>query len=94
MDPALYSIGVVSRMVGVPVSTLRTWEDRYGLVIAVRSSGGQRRYSRNQLAQLSFVSSRSTTGFRRAMPTGCSLSTSMEALSRLTRARLRSRREY
>jgi DNA-binding transcriptional MerR regulator len=55
MDPALYSIGVASRMVGMPVSTLRTWEERYGLVIAVRSSGGQRRYTRTQLAQLSYL---------------------------------------
>jgi DNA-binding transcriptional MerR regulator len=50
-------------MVGVPVSTLRTWEERYGLVIAVRSSGGQRRYTRNQLAQLSFVCERMGQGF-------------------------------
>ena len=39
----------------MPVSTLRTWEERYGLVIAARSSGGQRRYTRQQVAQLSFV---------------------------------------
>jgi DNA-binding transcriptional MerR regulator len=63
VDPALYSIGVVSRMVGVPVSTLRTWEERYGLVIAVRSSGGQRRYTRNQLARLSFVVEQLERGF-------------------------------
>jgi DNA-binding transcriptional MerR regulator len=63
VEPALYSIGVVSRMVGVPVSTLRTWEERYGLVIAVRSSGGQRRYARSQLAQLSFVVAQVEQGF-------------------------------
>jgi DNA-binding transcriptional MerR regulator len=63
VEPALYSIGVVSRMVGVPVSTLRSWEERYGLVIAVRSSGGQRRYTRNQLAHLSFVVEQIEQGF-------------------------------
>jgi DNA-binding transcriptional MerR regulator len=63
MEPALYSIGVVARMVGVPVSTLRTWEERYGLVVAVRSTGGQRRYTRNQLAQLSFVVDQIEQGF-------------------------------
>jgi DNA-binding transcriptional MerR regulator len=63
VEQALYSIGVVSRMVGVPVSTLRTWEQRYGLVIAVRSSGGQRRYTRIQLAQLSFVVEQIEQGF-------------------------------
>ena len=50
-------------MVGVPVSTLRTWEERYGLVIAARSSGGQRRYTRVQLAQLSFVIEQIDQGF-------------------------------
>lgn len=50
-------------MVGVPVSTLRTWEDRYGLVIAVRSSGGQRRYTRLQVEQLSFVEEQIAQGF-------------------------------
>jgi DNA-binding transcriptional MerR regulator len=63
VERALYSIGVVSRMVGVPVSTLRTWEERYGLVIAVRSSGGQRRYTRNQLTHLSFVVEQIDQGF-------------------------------
>jgi len=63
VDPALYSIGVVSRMVGVPVSTIRTWEERYGVVIAIRSSGGQRRYTREQLAQLSFVVEQIERGF-------------------------------
>jgi DNA-binding transcriptional MerR regulator len=51
----LYSIGAIARMTGIPVATLRTWEDRYGVVIATRSPGGQRRYSRDQLEQLMFV---------------------------------------
>ena len=50
-------------MVGVPVSTLRNWEERYGLVTAVRSSGRQRRYTRIQLAQLSFVVEQIDQGF-------------------------------
>src|SRR3954462_1432337 len=54
-DAALYSIGAIARMTGVSVGTLRTWEDRYGVIIALRSEGGQRRYSRRQLEQLMFV---------------------------------------
>jgi DNA-binding transcriptional MerR regulator len=50
-------------MVGVPVSTLRSWEERYGLVIAVRSQGGQRRYTRAQYAQLSFIVEQLDQGF-------------------------------
>ena len=60
--PGLYSIGAIARMTGVPVATLRTWEDRYGLVIAARSAGGQRRYSRGQLEQLIFVAERVRDG--------------------------------
>ncbi|HZD81156.1 MAG TPA: MerR family transcriptional regulator [Actinomycetota bacterium] len=48
----IYSIGAVSRMLGVPVSTLRTWEERYGTVIPDRSPGGQRLYSRLQIESL------------------------------------------
>jgi DNA-binding transcriptional MerR regulator len=59
---ALYSIGAIARMTGVPVATLRTWEDRYGLVVASRSDGGQRRYSRHQLEQLMFISSEISGG--------------------------------
>jgi DNA-binding transcriptional MerR regulator len=61
-DAALYSIGAVARMTGVAVGTLRTWEDRYQLVIATRSSGGQRRYSRRQLEQLLFLAGEVGTG--------------------------------
>jgi DNA-binding transcriptional MerR regulator len=54
-EVAVYSIGAVARMTGVAVGTLRTWEERYGLVVASRSAGGQRRYTRDQLEQLMFV---------------------------------------
>jgi len=42
-------------MIGVPVATIRTWEDRYGLVIPDRSAGGHRLYRRDQVEQLKFV---------------------------------------
>ena len=52
---AVYSISAVSRMIGVPVATIRTWEDRYGLVIPDRSASGHRLYRRDQVVQLRFV---------------------------------------
>ncbi len=55
VSEAIYSIGAVARMLGVQVGTLRTWEERYGVVVAGRSEGGQRRYSRDQLADLQFI---------------------------------------
>src|SRR5215207_6894600 len=57
-----YSIGAVARMVVVPVATLRSWEERYGVVVPARSDGGQRLYSRDQLEQLRFLRSRIDEG--------------------------------
>lgn len=54
-DPGIYSIGAVGRMLGVPPTRLRTWEERYGIVTAERSDGGHRLYSRDQVEQLRFV---------------------------------------
>src|SRR5258705_3544257 len=58
----IYSIGAVSRMLGVPAATLRAWEDRYGVVVPERSDGGQRLYTRSQIEQLGFVQSAMQTG--------------------------------
>ena len=51
----VYSMGAVVRMLGIPAATLRTWEERYAIVLPQRSTGGHRLYSRDQIAQLSFV---------------------------------------
>ena len=51
----IYSIGAVSSMLGVSPATLRSWEDRYGVVVPQRSAGAQRLYSRDHLEQLRFV---------------------------------------
>jgi DNA-binding transcriptional MerR regulator len=51
----VYSIGAVSKMLGVPAQTLRSWEERYGQIVPDRSPGGQRLYSRDQVDQLRFV---------------------------------------
>ena len=42
-------------MLGLPPATLRSWEDRYGVVVPERSAGSQRLYSRDHLDQLRFV---------------------------------------
>lgn len=58
----IYSIGAVASMLGVETATLRAWEDRYGVVVPTRSSGGQRVYSRHELEQLRFVVDQLTGG--------------------------------
>jgi DNA-binding transcriptional MerR regulator len=51
----VYSIGAVASMLALPPATLRTWEDRYGIVCPERTRGGQRLYSRTQIDHLRFV---------------------------------------
>jgi CheY-like chemotaxis protein len=51
----VYSIGAVSRMLGIPTATLRTWQERYGVVVPERSEGGHRLYSRDQVEQLRYL---------------------------------------
>ncbi|MBO0775421.1 MAG: MerR family transcriptional regulator, partial [Actinobacteria bacterium] len=54
----IYSISAVARMLEVPVATIRTWEDRYGLVVPDRNASGHRLFSRDQVEQLRLVKSR------------------------------------
>jgi CheY-like chemotaxis protein len=42
-------------MLGVPTATLRTWQERYAVVVPERSDGGHRLYTRDQVEQLRFV---------------------------------------
>jgi CheY-like chemotaxis protein len=58
----VYSIGAVVKMLAVDASTLRAWEERYALVVPRRSQGGQRIYSRDDLAHLRFVVERMSAG--------------------------------
>ncbi len=62
----IFSISAVARMLGVPVATIRTWEDRYGLVVPDRNTSGHRLYSRDQVEQLRFVHARITEGLSAA----------------------------
>ena len=52
---SIYSIGALARMLGLSPATLRSWEERYGVVVPERSAGSQRLYSRDHLDQLRFV---------------------------------------
>ena len=62
----IYSIGAVARMLGLSQPTIRSWEDRYGLVVAERSEGGRRIYTRDQLEQLRFIKERLEEGLSAA----------------------------
>src|SRR5687768_7714191 len=51
-DDGELTIQQASELLHVPAPTLRSWERRYGVPLADRSSGGHRRYARVQLDQL------------------------------------------
>ena len=51
-DDEELTIQQASQLLNVPAPTIRSWERRYGVPRADRSSGGHRRYARGQLDQL------------------------------------------
>ena len=53
----IFSISAAARMLGLPIATIRTWEDRYGLVVPNRNASGHRLYRRDEVEQLRFVRS-------------------------------------
>jgi DNA-binding transcriptional MerR regulator len=60
----VYSIGTVAEMVDVAPGTLRTWEERYELVVPERTAGGHRLYSRDQIEQLLFIAAKVAEGMQ------------------------------
>lgn len=53
--PARFRSGAVAQMLGMPVTTLRVWERRYGVCEAPISGGGHRRYSMADVERLLMV---------------------------------------
>ena len=62
----LYNIGVVTRMTGISMATLRAWERRYDFPEASRTSGGHRLYSEHDIMCLRWVKSRIDDGMQTA----------------------------
>ena len=64
MKEKTISIGAVSTATGIPISTLRTWERRYGFPVAERSEGGQRLYNVDIIRHLRLINDALKQGFR------------------------------
>lgn len=58
------SIGALSRLTGVPVETLRTWEHRYGFPVPERKSSGHRVYPLSTVARIRLVAEALARGHR------------------------------
>ncbi len=62
----LYNIGVVSRMTGISVATLRAWERRYGYPSSARTAGGHRLYSERDVLRLHWIKDQIDLGLQTA----------------------------
>lgn len=49
------NIKTVSKILGIPTSTIRTWEQRYHIINPVRTQSGHRLYSDQDIADLSWI---------------------------------------
>lgn len=63
-DEPLYNIGIVSRMTGIPVATLRVWERRYNFPNSTRTPGGHRLCSEKEVIRLRWVKARVDEGMQ------------------------------
>ena len=61
-DIPLFTAGEVEHRTGVPATTLRQWERRYGLPNPQRSAGGYRLYSQNDLSVIEFFKTQIAQG--------------------------------
>jgi DNA-binding transcriptional MerR regulator len=59
---ALYRIGAVSKTTGIPVSTLRIWETRYGAFSPVKTEGKQRLFAEQDVSKALLLKQLSQNG--------------------------------
>jgi DNA-binding transcriptional MerR regulator len=59
---ALYRIGAVAQLAGIPVATLRVWERRYGVVKPPKSTGGHRLYSESDVMRVTLMKNLTSQG--------------------------------
>lgn len=58
----LYRIGAVSKTTGIPVSTLRIWETRYGAFSPIKTEGKQRLYEERDVSKAILLKQLSSEG--------------------------------
>ncbi len=63
-DEAIYNIGSVVRMTGIPAATLRIWERRYGFPETTRTEGQHRLYSEKEIQRLRWIKARIDEGMQ------------------------------
>ncbi len=63
-EEPLYNIGVVARMTGISMASLRAWERRYDFPESKRTLGGHRLYSERDIIRLRWVKQRVDGGMQ------------------------------
>lgn len=58
----VYAINAASEMTGIPVTTLRSWEKNFGVIQPVRTSGGHRLYSQEDVERLRWLKAKIDSG--------------------------------
>ncbi len=61
-DAPLYNTAAVVQRTGVPATTIRAWERRYGYPLPERDSGGQRLYSERDIEGIRWLNEQTTHG--------------------------------
>jgi len=62
LSNTLYRIGAVSKTTGIPVSTLRIWETRYGAFSPVKTEGNQRLFAEHDVSKALLLKQLSQNG--------------------------------
>src|SRR3712207_2536378 len=65
-DTQRMRIGDLAERSGVPVPTLRAWEQRYGVLRPLRSPGGHRYYTEDDLTRVGLIRELVTQGWTAA----------------------------
>lgn len=60
-EPELMTVGQVAERCGIAASAVRYYDDR-GLVSSVRSGGGQRRFERDTIRRIAFITAAQAVG--------------------------------
>jgi len=63
-NEAVFIIGVVARMTGIPENTLRIWQRRYDFPASDRTGGGHRLFSAYEVARIQWVKQRIDEGMQ------------------------------
>jgi CheY-like chemotaxis protein len=61
-ETGIFAIAAASKLSGVPVTTLRSWEKSYGVVRPARTGGGHRLYSQEDVERLRWLKAKIDSG--------------------------------